>query len=474
MSNAKFYPAILLVVSSIILFSNLDKGSLADWDEATRAQTAKNILQDQDWFALHPKATAYENIWFHKPPLYLWILAVFYKILGVTTFASRAPSALFGIGCVYVIYMLGKELVNERTGFIASLILLTSPQFINKSRMAMLDVPVTFFISVSLLFFLLSRRNRRYLPFFAVSLALGFMTKQVVGLVPIAILSIYALLTKDFKVSRRNCAISIIIFLVLVAPWHIMQYHINGQRFIDNYFGYHVLERTMRAIEGHDYGTFYYFDVISKGFSPWIVVLPIALLYLIKGALDKKKEHIFVLGWIAAVMGTFIIVKTQLPWYIIPVYPALALAVALFLEMMVTARRRVVRTAGAILIPVLLIGAMELPPELDCNHEYASLGGNLGRNVLIHESVKKTPGLIFYIEGETVSTDELKQRLKGKGVVGMMSHIMYKEKMQDEYRILYQGGPVIFTKDRDIAEFTGVTQKNPKNCYPYMPPALYK
>ena len=50
------------------------------------------------------------NLSFHDhPPLFLWFKKIFFNLFGNSLFVSRLPSAIFGIGFVYLIYLIGKN-----------------------------------------------------------------------------------------------------------------------------------------------------------------------------------------------------------------------------------------------------------------------------------------------------------------------------------------------------------------------------
>jgi 4-amino-4-deoxy-L-arabinose transferase-like glycosyltransferase len=53
------------------------------------------------------------------PPLYFILVQLFFKIFGYTTFVLKTFSALMGIGGLFAIYFLGKEIMNKKVGLIA-------------------------------------------------------------------------------------------------------------------------------------------------------------------------------------------------------------------------------------------------------------------------------------------------------------------------------------------------------------------
>lgn len=325
-------PIVLFLSSSVVIFWKLGDGSLAMWDESEYAEISKNILRTGDWITLYWQSGLSPD--FHIPPLYAWLTAITYKIFGINEFSARFWSAIFGISCIITTYLLGKELYNRYVGFIASVILLTSPQFLDWSRRAMLDVPLTFFITLAILSFWIGyRKNNKYFILSGVSIGLGFMTKGVAGIIPILIILLFAILSTDLKVLRnKNTLKGIFAIIAVAAPWHISQLILHGKKFFDKYFMYHVIKRSEQAIEGHVGTDFYYFDILKKGFQPYSFFILFAVLYNAKAVIEeKKREDILILSWIVVVLGIFTLAQSKLPWYIIPIYPALSISGAQFL-----------------------------------------------------------------------------------------------------------------------------------------------
>src|SRR5918997_5425030 len=113
--SSSFLPISLLVlIATFSLLWKLGTGSLAAWDEAIYAQVSKEIVQSGDWLTLRWE---YQP-WFEKPPLFMWITALFYSLFGVGEFWARVPSALSGIALVAVTYLIGKYRYGKRVGFL--------------------------------------------------------------------------------------------------------------------------------------------------------------------------------------------------------------------------------------------------------------------------------------------------------------------------------------------------------------------
>src|SRR5215210_3359563 len=119
-----YFPPILwlLLIAIFALLWKLGAGSLTAWDEAIYAQVSKEIVKGGDWLTLHWEYTP----WFEKPPLLMWVTALFYRLFGVSEFWARLPSALSGIALIGVTYVIGKLTYGKRVGLLAAVILLTS------------------------------------------------------------------------------------------------------------------------------------------------------------------------------------------------------------------------------------------------------------------------------------------------------------------------------------------------------------
>jgi 4-amino-4-deoxy-L-arabinose transferase-like glycosyltransferase len=67
-------------------------------------------------------------------PLYIYLSVAVIKVLGLTVFSVRLLSALSGIAAIYLVYLIAKEIWNEKAGVICAFILAISPWHIFYSR----------------------------------------------------------------------------------------------------------------------------------------------------------------------------------------------------------------------------------------------------------------------------------------------------------------------------------------------------
>jgi hypothetical protein len=151
--------------------------------------------------------------------------------------------------------------------------------------------------------------------------------------------------------SARAFTLGLLLFLAIVLPWHLTMLHRFGHLFLDQYLGLHVLTRATSQIEGHLTPWWFYLRVLLVSAAPWVLLYPFALWHTLTnpgwpiqraalGAMSGEPQKpaqpqtnlrpfaIFAL----VVLVLFSIAQTRLPHYIAPIYPALSVITAVWLE----------------------------------------------------------------------------------------------------------------------------------------------
>lgn len=98
------------------------------------------VSKQQNGFCKSPEAlTIYE------PPEFSFLVAVFFRLLGVRDYVVIAFSAVFAVATVALVAYLGLRLFGLNVGLTAPILLLVMPLLITYSRMALTDIVFTFF-----------------------------------------------------------------------------------------------------------------------------------------------------------------------------------------------------------------------------------------------------------------------------------------------------------------------------------------
>lgn len=319
---------LLFVISAVILLWNLGTGSLCSWDEGLYGEVSREIIETGNWIDLHWGGRA----WSDKPPLYMWVTALFSLIFGMNEFSVRLFSVLCGMGTVLAVYLLGRRLYTRTAALSASLVLLTSWHFIWTAKMGMLDAALTFFVTLSVLLFAYGEDRGIWLFLCPLAFTGAFLTKGMGALIIPAALGLYIICRGELRVFKRpSFLLGIFVSFVILVWWHWLVFSHYGQSFINDYFVKHLLVRTTTAVEGHTGDLWTYIGVIPNKGRPWagigLALLPYVLWRI---ARHGEKEHLLPFVWAVTVLGLFSLVKTKLHWYIVPIYPALALVTGWF------------------------------------------------------------------------------------------------------------------------------------------------
>lgn len=204
---------LLLLVSSILIFFkfNLIPQNIS-FDEIEFTRLTLSLDNSQ--------YIPYSNLATGHSTLYFYIILLSFKIFGVTNFALRLPSAIFGILSILVFFILLKNVLKEGGkpyfSFLGAFILTTSRWFINFSRFSFEATFLLFIELLSLLFILLfiKKRDNLFLFLSAIFAGLSFLSYtpgRIFFLLPLTYLFIK-------KINFKKIFYFILTFLIISAP----------------------------------------------------------------------------------------------------------------------------------------------------------------------------------------------------------------------------------------------------------------
>jgi dolichyl-phosphate-mannose--protein O-mannosyl transferase len=145
------------------------------FDEVYHGITAQLIAQNDarafEWW--HPEIQPGAMIdWLH-PPLAKYTQALGILAFGANSFGWRISSVLFGVGVVWLTYMLGKKIVHTQAGLLAATLTSLDGLLFVQSRIAMNDIHVTFFILATALLYVYYWQKRNWKLFFGTLVLAG-------------------------------------------------------------------------------------------------------------------------------------------------------------------------------------------------------------------------------------------------------------------------------------------------------------
>ncbi|MBI2054678.1 MAG: glycosyltransferase family 39 protein [Candidatus Sungbacteria bacterium] len=324
----KILLGILLAAACFLFLFRLGNLALYDYDEAHYAQVVQQTLASDDLLTFK----RFNTEWFEKPPLLLWLTMASVKIFGINEFAMRLPTALFGILGIYGTYLLAFVLTKNRfTALSAGFVLLLSGMFPASGRQLRMDVPAASAIVWAVYSFVKSWEKPKYYLGFWVWTAVGVLLKSVVGLFAWPISFIFSAICKQWGwLKNRYFYGGILIFLFLVVPWHIYETGKFGSRFWSEYFGFHIFRRATEKILGGNVTTFDYLKHLLILNEPWFI-----LTIILGGVTIFYSPRLFSCRAAAAsllsvlfIFFVFILARTKLMFYLVPILPFEALFIA--------------------------------------------------------------------------------------------------------------------------------------------------
>lgn len=349
----------VIALSAIAWFWHLGSIGLVDETEPLFAEASRQMLVRDNWL------TPYFNgdTRFDKPPLIYWLMAIAYQLVGVNEWGARLPSALSALGLALFLLVTVRRFgvarpvdgdaadpaVSDRQRWLAATIataaLILNPQSIVWARTGVSDMLLVSCMGIALLAFFWgyvqpagSRAKLGWYLVFYGFCALAVLAKGPIGVgLPGLIVLAFLLYLGNWRVlGEMHLLKGMGLFLAIAVPWYVLIIQAHGQDYVENFFGYHNVERFTRAVNNHSAPWYFYIPVVLVGFAPWSLHLPAAIAHLRIWQPRQWRQQprssqlgIFAFLWVAVVFGFFTLAMTKLPSYMLPLIPPAAILVGL-------------------------------------------------------------------------------------------------------------------------------------------------
>jgi 4-amino-4-deoxy-L-arabinose transferase-like glycosyltransferase len=327
--NDRRFSWLLAIACGLMLFVSLGSAALFDPDEGRNAERAREILLLHDW------AVPHENFLpaLDKPVFFYWLIALSYKLFGVSEWSARLPSALAAFACLIVLYRFARSQRGQSEGLASLLILATSLQFFLFARIVIFDMVLTLFIAIALFEFYRAastedQRERRWrcLIMYA-AMGLATLVKGPVGVaLPAVIIFAFLLIERRWRLlGQIHLAGGAVLFCAIVIPAYLW-----AESESPGYLRYFLWEENvLRFFTPRFQRTepwYYYAAVLTVGFLPWSVLIP----SWIKAHWNSKLGGLdrFLLLWIFVPLLFFSLSDSKMPQYLLPIFPPLAILLA--------------------------------------------------------------------------------------------------------------------------------------------------
>ncbi|NOT04479.1 MAG: hypothetical protein HOP27_07745 [Anaerolineales bacterium] len=161
-----------------------------------------------------------------KPPLGLWIEAVFAYFLGVSGFSVSLPNIIAGVLGIPLLYAMVKKYMGELAGIIAAFVMAITPVFVATNRNNTMDGLLVFFLLLAAWTFIKATESGKltWLLLGAFIVGLGFNIKMMQAFLPLpAFYALYFFGSKEAWLRKViNLGIATVLLIAVSLSWAIV------------------------------------------------------------------------------------------------------------------------------------------------------------------------------------------------------------------------------------------------------------
>ena len=338
------------------------------------------MLQTGDWWTVHFNGAPN----FEYPPVFIWLEAASMKVLGVNDYAAKLPSALAGLGTILILYLLVAELTADLwLAEAAMFVLATSQLFVKYATHAMTDVPFTFFVTLALYLYVKAIRQRWYFLLAGIPIAIAILTRSVIGVFPLVVISAHLLLTRGYRrVLSFEFAAMWAIALGLPLLWFGIPPRPEHIAFIAGKVG--AGATWIPTIHVLDYGW-----MLLRFYWPWLPLLAAGVF------IDLRARRLLPILWCLCLLAPLSLASTKYARYLLPAFPALAMLTSSGVNRVVPRVRRDFVLGAACVALLIVTGFTMLFPAKERGVDMRTLAPVADRNTQPGERV------FIYSAGDT-------------------------------------------------------------------------
>lgn len=324
-----------------------------DIDAAQYASMSREMVETGNWLELHNRYNDYLD----KPPLLFWLSSASMWLMGISNFAYKLPSFLFGILAVFSTIRLTELIYNRVTGAMAGLMVASCLGFFIMMNDVRTDTILmgAFAFSLWQLMLYVKTKSWRALILGFTGIGLAMLAKGPLGLVmPIFALSCeFAYKRQWVNFVRWQWLAGLVVVGIILTPMCIGLYNqfdahpektINGQTGVSGIEFYFWTQSFGRITGDSDWGTkfdngatnFFFTHTFMWAFFPWSILTVLGLAKNLFMLVRSKFKPGYMNEMLAT--GGFILIflalsasKYKLPHYIYITFPLAGIIAARFL-----------------------------------------------------------------------------------------------------------------------------------------------
>jgi len=338
--------ALIVLLSIPVIFYGLGNYSLVSGDEGFYHYAAREMVRTGDWFTLRfdGETQLYET--FLNAPLHYWMKALLISCFGDSYWTMRVLAALFALLTVLATYRLAAYLANPTSALLASLLQLTTFQFVywHSARTGELEPIVTFLIVMTVYLFLRALDTGRGFLLHHCFLVALVNFKLPLVLLPVIAEAAYFLLNRETRVRFREWLLSGLLLLPVAFLWHGYQ-AVQHRSEIAGVLRELLANAERAPGETRDRASIivdhlrFYLLWMWRGAFPYVFAYPVALLAALTWVRadavprpSSRARWAFIAIQTLTIVGFYALIVKRLAWYIVPCYPFLSVLTGVWFD----------------------------------------------------------------------------------------------------------------------------------------------
>ena len=321
-----FYFKIFLIICAFALFINVGQYGVIESSDARYAEIAREMFVSGDF--IHPNLLDVHH--YHKPPFTYQITAIGYYLFGVNPFGARFFLQIAVLIQLMLMYSLTKMLFkSEKTALWSSIIYFSFPIVLISSRNLTTDAFVATFVLLSIYAWVKYRKFGliKWLYFFTISLAVGFLTKgPVVFIVPVIFVLFYNRIEKAKYSLSIHHLLAWLLCILISSSWFIYL-AIENPIFIDYFLGRQTVDRFSVNAFGRTEPFWYFLAFAPLVGLPWFLIM-IYLIKVKKNSFTHRSLNFSLIITAIIPLIFFSISSSKRILYILPLYAIIAILTA--------------------------------------------------------------------------------------------------------------------------------------------------
>ena len=264
-----------------------------------------------------------------KPPLFFWLILLFWRLFGSNIVAARILPFVFALGNIFLLHLIGLQLWpnDKKTAFYAPVLLSSTLIWNLWASLIMFDMILSFWVLMGVLGVILVFRSPGWAPcsLLAIAIAGGILTKGPVIFVHVVPVLLFAPWWNREKRLPRKWYVAAFVALfagaVCSLAWAVPAAIRGGEDYRNAIFFGQTFDRVVSSF-AHRRNLLFYLPFLPLMLFPWCYFKPCWTGFRSATRDDGKR---FCLAWFFSSLIVLSLISGKQFYYLLPEIPALIL-----------------------------------------------------------------------------------------------------------------------------------------------------